>query len=76
VIHLTCYFRIMRGLFEEIGIEVTPQNKYEIDLRIHKLVGVDYKDCPSAGREVKKRMVEDRAAFAASLQAALSDLRT
>ncbi len=64
----------MKGLFDEIGVEITPQNKHEIDLRIHKLVGVDYKDCPSTGREVKRRMTEDRAAFAASLRAALSGL--
>jgi hypothetical protein len=66
----------MKGLFDEIGVEVTPQNKHDIDLRIHKLVGVAYKNCPSTGREVKKRMTEDRAAFVASLKAALSNLPT
>ena len=66
----------MKGLFDEIGVEITPQNKHEIDLRIHNLVGVNYKDCPSTGREVKRRMTENRAAFAASLRAALSDLGT
>lgn len=64
----------MKGLFDEIEVEVTPQNRHEIDRRIHELVGADYKDCPSTGREVKKRMTEDRVAFAASLRAALSDI--
>jgi hypothetical protein len=74
VIILTCYFRHIKDLLEEIGVEVTPQNKREIDRLIHGLVGVDYKDCPSTWKEVKRRMAEDRSGFVASLRAALSGL--
>jgi len=35
---------------------------------IHRIVGVPHKDCPSVGREVKKRMAEDEAAFVLALE--------
>ena len=74
VILLTCYFRHIKDLLNETGVEVTPQNKREIDRLIHELVGVDYKDCPATWKEVKKRMTEDRVAFVTSLRAAMSGL--
>jgi hypothetical protein len=71
---LTCYFRHIKDLLGEIGVEVTPQNKREIDRLIHELVGVDYKDCPSTWKEVKRLMAEDRTGFTARLRVALSGI--
>jgi hypothetical protein len=62
----------MKSLFEEIGIDITPDNKREIDKRIHDFIGVDYKDCSKTWKEVKKKLVEDRDGFAASIRTVLS----
>jgi len=45
--------------YNKAGIEVTKENKKEVDKLIHSIVGVEYKDCPAAWREVKKRMTDD-----------------
>jgi len=67
---MTCYFRHLREVFEKAGIEVTNQNKREIDRIIHGIVGVEYKSCPAAWREVKKRIADDEQAFVSSLRGA------
>jgi hypothetical protein len=69
---LTCYLRHIKQLLENNGIEVTAENKREIDSRIHELMGVGYKDCPGAWRELKKRIAEDEPAFIASLKESLA----
>jgi hypothetical protein len=69
---LTCYFRHMKLIFEQIGIEVTPENKKEIDRKIHGLVGVPYKNCPEAWKAIKNRMAEDEEKFVADLDRALA----
>jgi len=56
---MTCYFRHLRDIFEKAGIRVTDENKRQIDKAIHKMVGVEYKNCPAAWREVKKRITKD-----------------
>ncbi len=60
---MTCYFRHLKDVFAEAGIEVTSENKREVDKAIHSIVGVKYKDCPSAWKEVKKRVAKDKAGF-------------
>jgi len=69
---MTCYFRHLREIFKKIGIEVTSENKREIDRIIHGMVGVEYKNCPAAWKEVKKRMAEDEEGFTAKLKEALN----
>jgi len=56
---MTCYFRHLRDIFEKAGITVTGENKRQIDKAIHKIVGVEYKNCPATWREVKKRITKD-----------------
>ena len=60
-------------MFEEAGLTVTRENKKTVDEALHKLVSVRYKDCPSAWREIKRRMSskDSRAAFIQDLQKAL-----
>jgi D-Tyr-tRNAtyr deacylase len=70
-IGMTCYFRHMKGVFERAGVEVTSENKKEIDRTIHAMVGVEYKDCSATWREVKKRLAEDEATFITRLKEAL-----
>jgi len=56
---MSCYLRHLQHIFNKAGIEVTKENKKEVDKLIHSIVGVEYKDCPAAWREVKKRMTEE-----------------
>jgi len=65
---VTCYFRHLAQVFEKAGIEVTPQNRQEIDRIIHEIVGVKYKNCPAAWRQVKTRVLEDETGFVSMLK--------
>jgi hypothetical protein len=67
---MTCYFRHLQQVFEKAGIKVTSENKQEIDKLIHDIVSVDYKNCPVAWKEVKKRIAEDEAGFVYKLKEA------
>jgi predicted Fe-Mo cluster-binding NifX family protein len=57
---MSCYFRILKDILAEAGIEVTPANRKQVDQAIHRVVGVEYKDCPAAGRAVKQRIIADK----------------
>jgi len=67
---LTCYFKHLQQVFAKAEIEVTSENKREIDRLIHSIAGVDYKNCPAAWKEVKKRMAEDEEGFVSKLKEA------
>ena len=67
---MTCYFRHLQQIFKKAGIEVTNENKREIDRVIHGIVGVDYKNCPAAWKEVKKRIAEDEEGFISKVKEA------
>jgi ribosomal protein L17 len=69
---VTCYFRHLQEVFRKAGIEVTKENRQEIDKTIHNIVGVAYKNCPAAWREVKKRIAEDEEGFVSMLKEALA----
>ena len=56
---MSCYFRHMKDIFEEAGIEVTKENKKEIDRVVHGLVEVAYKNCPSTWKAVKEQITGD-----------------
>ena len=71
--NVTCYFRHIRRLFEEIDVEVTKENKRDIDRQIHELLGVDYKDCSTTWKAVKQRIADDEVGFVSALRKALSD---
>jgi hypothetical protein len=67
---MTCYFRHLQPIFEKAGIEVTSENKKELDKIIHRIVNVEYKNCPATWKEVKKLITEDEDNFAFKLKAA------
>lgn len=68
---MTCYFRHLQQVFEKAGLEVTKETKREIDKAIHSVVGVGYKNCSAAWKEVKKRLAEDEERFVSELRKAL-----
>ena len=53
-LRLTCYFRHLKEVFQNAGIEVTKENKLKIDKIIHSIVGIEYKNCSTTWKEVKK----------------------
>jgi len=53
---MTCYFRHLKPVFENIGLMIIKQNRYDIDRAIHCIVEVEYKNCSTTWKEVKKRM--------------------
>ena len=70
---MTCYFRNSRmvELFEEIGVEITKENKNAIDKIIHEMLSVDYKNCAATWKLVRKRLEEDGPGFKKRLSDAL-----
>jgi hypothetical protein len=50
---MSCYFRHMDEIFAAAGIQVTPVNRKQIDQAIHRLVDIEYKNCPRAWKAVK-----------------------
>ena len=67
---MTCYFRHLQPIFEKAGIEVTKENKKELDRIVHSIVEVEYKNCPATWKEVKKLIAEDEDNFVSKLKAA------
>ena len=57
---MSCYFRHLRDIFNEAGIEVVPSNKKKIDQAIHQLAGTNYKDCPGTWKKLKEQIIEDK----------------
>jgi hypothetical protein len=49
----------MKDVLEEIGIDVTNENKKEIDIIIHNLVEVEYKNCSPAYKAVKTQIKDN-----------------
>lgn len=72
---MTCYFRHLKQTFEKAGIEINKENKTQIDKAIHTIVGVEYKNCPATGKEVRRRLAEDEEDFISKLKKTL-DQRT
>ncbi|HUT71967.1 MAG TPA: hypothetical protein VMW89_14960 [Desulfatiglandales bacterium] len=56
---MSCYFRHLKDIFNEAGLEVTKENKKEIDRLIHGLVKVEYKNCSAAWKAIKEQIRRD-----------------
>jgi len=71
---MSCYFRHLKDILNEAGIEITPGNKKQIDQAVHNIVEVTYKDCPATWRKLKQEIVGDeqkRRDFITKLQNAI-----
>jgi hypothetical protein len=68
---MTCYFRHLKAIFNETGIEVTKENRRDIDKIIHGIMRVDYKNCSATWKKVKERLVDDSDGFISDLKQAL-----
>ncbi|MCI0528225.1 MAG: hypothetical protein L0Y56_12370 [Nitrospira sp.] len=75
---MSCYFRYIKDVLKEARINVTPQNKKEIDQAIHQMVNVKYKKCmPDCWSEVKKWVGDEkgRKVFISELKKSISASR-
>ena len=71
---MSCYFRHLKDIFDEAGIEITPSNKKQVDQAIHQIVGNNYKDCPGTWQRLKQQIITDeqkRQDFIAALRNAV-----
>ena len=69
---MTCNFRQMKLIFTQIGIEITSENRREIDRKIQTLAGTESKNCPETWEAIKVRLEEDEEKFLADLDKALA----
>ncbi len=53
---MSCYLRHLSEVMKEAGIEVTRENKKDIDRALHSLAGVEYKNCSSTWKELKRML--------------------
>lgn len=67
---MTCYFRHLQEIFEKAGVEVTVENKREVDKIIRSIVGVECNNCPATWKEVKKCVADDKQGFVSQLETA------
>ena len=56
---MSCYFRHLTDIMAEASIEVTPQNKKQVDEAIHQIMGVDYKNCPVTWKALKQQIASE-----------------
>lgn len=73
---MSCYFRHIKDVMEEVGVEITPANKKEVDRVLHGIAGVPYKDCSSAWKQIREMVKGDpgkREEFVMRLRSALRD---
>ena len=56
---MSCYFRHLKGIFDEAGIEITSSNRKQIDQAIHQIAGTNYKDCPGTWQRLKQQIIAD-----------------
>jgi hypothetical protein len=72
---MSCYFRHMKDIFAEVGLEVTTENKKEVDRLIHGLVEVIYKNCPPTWRAVKGKIIGNDKARGEFIKSLKEELR-
>ncbi len=52
---MSCYFRHMKDVIKEAGVELKDkEDRIAVDKAIHSLLEVEYKDCSSTWKEIKK----------------------
>ncbi len=68
---MSCYFRHMKEVFKEAGVEITKENKKDIDKILHSLVDVKYKNCSPTWKAIKEHINvhdKERSRFAKRLK--------
>lgn len=58
----------MKEVFEKAGVEITKENRKDVDRVIHSIVGVEYKNCSAAWKAVKSKLSDNEEAFIEELK--------
>lgn len=53
---MPCYFRHIKGIMDEAGIKVTPDNRNQIDRAIHQIVDITCGNCPETRKRLKQQL--------------------
>ena len=56
---MSCYTRHLKDIIAEAGIELTPANRKRVDQAFHRIVDVEYKDCPTTWKKLKQELLRD-----------------
>ncbi len=64
---MTCYFRHLDPVFRRAGLQIDIDNRKRVDMIIHEMVGVKYKDCSQTWAAVKE-LLKDEGAFVERLR--------
>ncbi len=56
---MTCFMRHLNELFEDLGIEQTPENKRKMQRELREIVGVESKRCWDIWKGVKPWLSDD-----------------
>jgi predicted amino acid-binding ACT domain protein len=56
----SCYTRHLKDIIAEAGIELTPADRKRVDQAFHRIVGVDYKDCPATWKKLKPELTNEQ----------------
>jgi hypothetical protein len=68
---MSCYFRYIKDILKDAGINIAAKNKKAVDQVIHQVVNVRYKKCmPDCWGEVKKLISSEKGS-----KTFISDLR-
>jgi len=64
---MTCYFRHLDPVFRKAGLQIDIDNRKRVDMIIHEMVGVNYKDCSKTWAALKE-MLQDEDVFVERLR--------
>jgi len=64
---MTCYFRHLDEVFRKAGLQIDIDNRKRVDMVIHEIVGVEYKDCTQTWSALKE-LLKDEDAFVQRLR--------
>ena len=56
---MTCYFRHMEHIFKKAGLQIDVDNRKRVDLILHEMAGVNYKDCVGTWKFIKELMKDE-----------------
>lgn len=65
---MTCYFRHLERVFARAGLQIDVDNRKRVDMILHDMVGVRYKDCSRTWAALKE-LLKDEDAFVERLRA-------
>ena len=54
---MSCYFRHLKDIFNEAGVELTSANRKQIDRAIHQMLAVEYQECTVAWKRLKQEIL-------------------